>query len=175
MMLIAAGHRRSGRIVAGVKKRTKAIMPLIAKYNQLITEIPRDASLPPLNPLTINQLKQKTLLDDFWELERRQCHERWAIDPSTRSGIKAWYEYERAKEEISILKLEVERFVEWNIARLDDVERLVPLVDGVIRSRLLNIGTKSMRALSSLGRGRLGGLKLPESFNDVMPAIQGIL
>jgi len=93
------------------------------------------------------------LLDDtFWELEHFQSKEPWAVNPVVRRSIAAQYEYRRSLEEIHILELDVTRYVNWHISRLNSVEKFIKSVvpGSAIYSLVLRWGAQSMQALRSL-------------------------
>ena len=137
--------------------------------------LPEAATLTPLNEENLN-----TLLDmnsDLWELDRFGCKDKWALDSSVPVTIAQLAAFKRAEEELFILSDETQRFVNWEIQQLNDVEAaLSALCDpSLLNDILLEKGARALEALESIGRldtwVRL--LRKTQPMNDSFKKLEG--
>lgn len=105
------GHKASRRFIGCLNQRWKVINKDIKEFNDLIKNIPEHLRPSPLTP---KEIKEKGVtLDSFWDIDRVQINEDWAISSEVREGIEASLRVNRAQEEIKRIQLEVDRVVAW--------------------------------------------------------------
>ena len=105
------GHKASRKFIGYLNQRWKSINKDIKEFNDLIKNVPEH--LRP-NPLNRKDIKEKGLtLDSFWDINRIQINEDWALSSQVREGMEASLRINRAKEEVKRIQLEVDRVVDW--------------------------------------------------------------
>jgi hypothetical protein len=146
----ALGTTKSGQLLGSVKRGRRKIDAEIKKYNSLLEKLP--PSHPPLAPLDKKAVNEMLLTDGFWELERFQSTEKWAVNPEVRNAINKRQLRDRAIEEVRILAAELHRLVEYCSSRLDAVMHALRVVqaNSTVGMRLLEIGINTCNILYNL-------------------------
>jgi hypothetical protein len=150
LILIAIGTKTTGAILGDIRKRLAKASKLIKEYNDKVKELPPDTRRP--QSIDSNGLNTLLLADSaLWDLDRFQCNDKWALHPPTRTAISSLANISRAQEEVSLLVSESLRFLNWNICRLDNIERILRHIEeqSIVSAELLIMGSKSAKALES--------------------------
>jgi hypothetical protein len=132
-------------------KRSKKGEPLIKKYNKIVEKLASEHNII-ISPLPLDKLE--TLLDDdkFWELERVQAREQWAMDSNVRRGCDMMLQRDRAQEEINLLESAIQRFIQINATTLRHIQSAMTIysADTVIYAQLRLEAVKSVASIRSL-------------------------
>ena len=153
------GTAKSGQLLGSIKRGRKKIDNEIEKYNKLIQKLGPSNSLSPLDNKKVHEM---LLTDDFWDLDHFHSREKWAVDPNVRKAINKRQLFFRAIEEIHLLTVELQRYVNWCSNRIRAVKhslQVIP-VGSPIGRRLLETGCKTGRALQNLRDSDLGSIRV---------------
>ena len=120
------------------------------KFNKIVEKLAERGII--ISPLPLDELE--SLLDDdkFWELERVQARERWAMDSNVRKGCDMMLQRDRALEEINLLESAIQRFIQINATTLRHIRSTMTnySADTVIYAQLRLEADKSVASLRSL-------------------------
>lgn len=124
---------------------------MIKNYNKIVKELASEQNII-ISPLPLDKLE--TLLDDdkFWELERVQAREQWAMNANVRKGIDMMLQRDRAKEEIELLESAIQRFLQIHLTRLRQIQSAMTVysADTVIYAQLKLEADMSIASICSL-------------------------
>ena len=115
-----------------------------------------------MSPLDNKKIHEILLTDEFWDLDHFHSKEKWAVDPNVRKAINKRQLFFRAIEEIHLLTVELQRYVNWCSNRIRAVKhslQVIP-VGSPIGRRLLETGCKTGRALQNLRDSDLGSIRV---------------
>ena len=112
------GHKASRKFIGYLNQCWKTINKDINEFNSLIKHIPEN--LRP-NPLNMKDIKEKgVLLDTFWDINRVQINEDWALSSQVREGMETHLRVNRAQEEVKRIQLEVDRLIDWLATQVEE-------------------------------------------------------
>ena len=124
---------------------------MIKNYNKIVKKLASEQNII-ISPLPLDKLE--TLLDDdkFWELERVQAREQWAMNANVRKGIDMMLQRDRAKEEIELLESAIQRFLQIHLTRLRQIQSAITVysADTVIYTQLRLEANMSIASICSL-------------------------
>lgn len=124
---------------------------LIKKFNKIVEKLASEHNII-ISPLPLDELE--TLLEDdkFFDLERVQARERWAMDSNVRKGCDMMLQRDRAQEEINLLESTIQRFIQINAATLRHIQSAMTIysADTVIYTQLRMEADKCVASLRSL-------------------------
>ncbi|KAF9506035.1 hypothetical protein BS47DRAFT_1254742, partial [Hydnum rufescens UP504] len=118
-------HKAHAQTADALKRRAPAIKRLVSQYNTLCGDLKklqsrspshRDKTIP--KPLEVSSIFGLGDADEVWEdagldLDEEEHPPAWLADEPTRNGIKAMHIHDRAIEDISYLKDQLQSLVAW--------------------------------------------------------------
>ena len=124
---------------------------MIKKYNKIVEKLASEQNII-ISPLILDKLE--TLVDDdkFWELERVQAREQWAMNANVRKEFDMMLQRDRAIEEMDLLGSAIQRFLQIHSTRLRQIHSTMTVypADTVIYARLRLEADKSIASICSL-------------------------